>query len=318
MAQSGIDSKTMGMALAAFDRASIGFSVARIDTEIIVRGGLPEIVKIYLATKTVEGCSSQTLYNYKKCLEKFFGVVQMSVEEVMPNIIRSYLYTYQANTGIGNRSLDKIRCMIASFFCWAADEGYIEKNPMRTIKPIRSEKKQRKHLTREELEQMRRTCKTTQERAIVDVLYSTGCRVSELCSLKIDDINFSQRSAQVFGKGKKFRTVILNASAILSVKAYLAERHDDSPYLIVSQRSPHNGMSRNGVGLIVKKISDRAGIKGVSPHILRHTMATLAMQSGMDIQNIQRSLGHEQIGTTMIYAEIDDTEVVSQHTRYVI
>jgi integrase/recombinase XerD len=189
---------------------------------------------------------------------------------------------------------------------------------MRNVKPIRYEKKQRRSLTREELEKMRRACRTNQERAVLDVLYSTGCRASELIGIRIEDIDFSEREVLVLGKGKKYRKVQLNAAAILSIRAYLADRDDGDPHLIVSTHAPHDAISRESLGKIVKRVAERAGIRGVSPHILRHTFATLAMQSGMAVQNVQRSLGHEQIGTTMIYAEINDAEVKAQHERCVV
>lgn len=318
LVERGLDPEVVGQALAAFDAVAPGFECTETETGLIVAGVIPEAVKTYLAVKHIEGCSDQTLYNYKKCLEMFFDAVRMRPEEVKPNTIRAYLHKYQEDRGVSLRTLDKIRSMLSSFFGWAADEGYLERNPMRTVKAIRSEKKQRRSLSRDELAKMKRACMTAQERAVLDVLYSTGCRASELISIKISDIDFTSRRVEVFGKGKKYRNVDLNAEAILSIYAYMAERDDDDPHLIVSERAPHNGITRESLGKIVKKIADRAGVKGVSPHILRHTMATLAMQGGMAVQNLQRSLGHEQISTTMIYAETDDTEVKNQHMKYVV
>lgn len=319
LAARGADPDFMGQALVAFDIAAEGFEINERETGLIVSdGGLPEMAKTFLAVKHIEGCSDGTLYNYKKILEKFFATVRIQITDINANAIRVYMHRYQTEHGISLRSLDKIRCTLGSFFGWATDEGYLPRNPMRTVKPIRFEKKQRRSLTREELERLKRACITTRERAVVDVLYSTGCRASELINIKIDDIDFSSRRVQVIGKGRKERPVDLNDAAIISIQEYLADRKDDSPYLFVATRAPHNKFTRESLQKIVAQIAERAGIRNISPHILRHTFATLALQGGMDVQNVQRSLGHEQISTTMIYAETSDADVKAQHIRYVV
>ena len=136
--------------------------------------------------------------------------------------------------------------------------------------------------------------------------------------MKKDDINWTRLESEVFGKGSKYRDVYFNAPAKLSLKAYFAERKDDSPYVIVGSKAPHNKMTRGGLGYIIHKIGDRAGIPWVSPHIMRHTMATLALESGAAVQDIQRMLGHANIATTMIYAQTRDEEVKAQHMKCVI
>lgn len=173
-------------------------------------------------------------------------------------------------------------------------------------------------MDRTQLEKMRRACKDARERALVDVLYSTGCRVSELVNIKTSEVDMKSGEVEVLGKGKKRRTVYLNAAAILSIQEYMLQRDDSSPWLFVCERAPHRQLTRNQTGKVIRKIADRANINGVSPHIIRHTTATMALRAGMPAQDIQRMLGHSKLDTTMIYAETDQTEVKTEHARCVV
>lgn len=284
-------------------------------------GGLPEIVKIYLVCKRIEGLAEQTLTTYMRHLRLFFESMMKPLPEITANDIRIYLYRYQKERGCSDRSLDKYRGYFFSFFSWATDEGYLERNPMKTIPPIKYEKKPRQHLTQLELEYLRCVCRTPREKAIVEILYSTGCRVAELAAIKLGDINWNAKSVHLFGKGKKHRTSFINAKAEVAARAYLATRNDDCPYLIVSERKPYRPLKTAAIQKVIRKIAKRASDqipKPVTPHVLRHTTATTAMQNGMPIIDISRLLGHEKVDTTMIYAHIATDDVQAGHRRHVI
>ena len=172
-----------------------------------------------------------------------------------------------------------------------------------------------------ELEYVRRSCGDIREKAIIETLYSTGCRVSELCNISKHHIDWQNCTVQVYGKGGKYRTVFINAKAYVTLKDYLQTRNDTDEHLFVSDRKPHKGLSRYAIEHIVSEISDRAYRmtgKRITPHVFRHTTATTALQNGMPVQNISRMLGHSQIETTMIYAEVNNIDVQRDHLRYVI
>lgn len=308
--------------LKKLDSVSYNYEINQKETSIaIYNSEIPEMVKTYLVCKKVEGLSEGTLYNYGHALQNFFLQIQKSPEQVQPNDIRVYLYRYQETKGTSNRSLDKIRQIICGFFNWANCEGYIERNPAITIKPIKFEKKERQPMTQIELEYIRKACNTARERAIVEFLYSTGCRVSELCGVKKSDIDWNKKSVHLFGKGKKHRTSYINAKSEITLLSYLDSRDDCNEYLFVSERKPHGQLKKCAVEKIVRQIAQRVVEhidKPVSPHVLRHTTATTALNNGMPIEDISRLLGHENVATTMIYAKVSAENVMNNHKKYII
>lgn len=308
--------------LKKLDVVSYNYDVTRKETSVTVYNSeMPEMVKIYLVCKKVEGLANQTLYNYGNALRKFFFEVQKAPEQVTPNDIRVYLYRYQEANGTSNRSLDKIRQNICGFFHWACCEGYLERNPALTIKSIKFEKKERKPLSQIELEYIRRACSSSRDKAIIEFLYSTGCRVSELTGVKRSDVDWNKKSVHLFGKGKKHRTSYLNAKAEVALMEYLKSRDDESEYLFVSQRKPHGQLKKCAIEKIVRQIAERAAEhvkKPVSPHVFRHTTATTALNNGMPVEDICSLLGHENVATTMIYAKVSAENVQSGHKKYVI
>lgn len=308
--------------LKKLDMVAYSYDITKKETSVAVYNSeMPEMVKTYLVCKKVEGLSELTLYNYGNALRKFFFALGKSPEQVSPNDIRVYLYQYQDVKGTQNRSLDKIRQMICSFFMWACCEGYLQRNPALTIKPIKYEKKERKPLTQIELEYIRRACADARDKAIIEFLYSTGCRVSELTCIKKSDVDWNRKSVHLFGKGNKHRTSYLNAKAEVALLEYLKSRDDECEYLFVSQRKPHGQLKKCAVEKIVRQIAERASNhvqKPVSPHVFRHTTATTALNNGMPLEDISKLLGHENVATTMIYAKVAESNVQSGHKKYVV
>ena len=278
-------------------------------------------MKIYLVSRRIQGLSQTTLDTYLRTLTLFFRQIRKAPAQITTNDIRLYLYRYQNERGCTGRTLDKYRQYLACFFSWAADEGYIGSNPMRTIPAIRYEQKQRQNLTQLELEYLRQCCRTARDRAVIEFLFSTGCRVSELAGVKRSDVDWNTRSVHLFGKGRKHRDSFLNARAEVALRTYLRERSDDCDFLFVTERNPHRQLTRNALEKIVRTISQRSAPeigKRVTPHILRHTTATLALRNGMPIEDISRLLGHEKIETTMIYAHTSTESVQAGHRKFIV
>ena len=279
------------------------------------------MVKTYLVCKKMAGLADGTVNNYKIILNVFFDKVKKEPQFVTANEIREFLYLYQEQKGVSRRTIDKYREYITRFFTWAYNEEYIQNNPAKNIAAIKYEEKPREALTQVELEYLRMACATIRERAIIEFLYSTGARVSELATIKKNDINWYEKSVRLFGKGRKHRTSFLNAKAEVALKKYLESRSDDNEFLFVSMKKPYRSIAKDGIEKIVRNIANRVFDnigKRITPHILRHTTATTALQSGMPIADISKLLGHESIDTTMIYAKSSIEDVRSGHKKHIV
>lgn len=296
------------------------YDVVKKPTKIVpYENPIPDAVKYYIASRHVEGLSRKTLERYISALHMFFQIVRKPLDEIKTNDIRAYLYGLQASGQQCNATLDGTRAVLNVFFSWCVDEGYIERNPVRPIKPIKPEKKERRYLTDAELERIRDACTDPTESAMIEFLYSTGCRVGELVALKKSDVDFATHEVKLFGKGSKHRTSYMNAKCEHTLRKYLLSRIDESDYLFVGKRRPHNPYTNRGVEKLIAKVGTRANLSfTLVPHILRHTTATHALQHGMDITEIQKLLGHSKLDTTMIYAKTAEDSVKVDHKKYVV
>lgn len=280
---------------------------------------IPSCYKVYIISKRIEGLSEGTLKIYDLYLRDFFMYIEKPLDQITTNDIRVYLYNLQKRRNISNHSLDGKRVVIHTFLEWCKNEEYIKKNPCDQIQPIKYEEKPREPLSDIELELVRYSCVNLREKAIIELLYSTGCRVSEMVNLNKSDINFKTGEVFLLGKGNKHRTSYLNAKAEVYLKKYLQTRNDDNDALIVSERKPHQRLSKTGIERIVRIIGERSNIgRNLYPHLLRHTTATDALKRGMNITDVQAMLGHEKIDTTMIYTKISQDSVQYNHKKYII
>lgn len=312
----------MNRVIAVLDTVSASYEVRECETALSVQDdGIPELIKTYIAVKKVEGLSPETLKIKFYRLRDFFQIVRKPLPMIGANDIRAYLYTYQDRHSISNATLDGVRIVICSFFHWAACEGYIDKDPAITVKPIKYEQKQRVSLTQLEMEYIRKSCTTKRERAIVEFFYSTGCRVSEMSAVKLSDVDFTTGEVTLFGKGSKYRTSYLNARSTVAIREYLEERGTDGcPYLFVTERKPLRQIGKPALEKIIRIIMARVPEvkKPVTPHIFRHTTATQAVSGGMPVEQVQALLGHVNISTTMIYVDHDQSKVKASHLRTVV
>lgn len=299
------------------------YDINQRETHVVpYQSNVPDCYRVYMVAKKIEGMSPESMKTYNFYLTDFFEHINRPFEQVTTNDIRIYLYETQKRTGVSNRTLDGKRLVINTFMDWCWKEGYIPNNPCASIKPIKFEEKPREPLSNMELEIVRDACENYRDKAMIELFYSTGCRLSEMVNLKISDIDFASKEVHLFGKGSKHRTSYLNAKAEYMLKKYFElerpkESISDSVFVIF--RKPYNGMQKGAIYARVKAIQKRSGIeRSLFPHLLRHTMATHALNRGMNVAEVKEILGHEKLDTTMIYAKISHDSVKFNHKRYII
>ena len=275
-----------------------------------------ELLQAFLAAKKIEGCSEKTVHYYQSSVEKLFVNVVKNVTDMTTNDIRNYLAENQRLKNLSKVTIDNLRRIFSSFFAWLEDEDYIPKSPVRRIHKVRTDSLVKEVLTDENIEILRDSCIELRDVAMIDLLSSTGMRVGELVKMNRDDIDFQERQCVVFGKGNKEREVYFNARAKIHLKKYLNSRNDDNPALFVSLKSPHRRLTISGVEVRLRKIGRIANIAKVHPHKFRRSLATMAIDKGMPIEQVQRLLGHVKIDTTLRYAMVNQTNVKMAHRKY--
>ena len=306
-----------------------------------------EMLKRFLIAKRVSGRAERTLKYYRDTIRHALMMMQKSCLDITADDIRLYLAKREIEDGVSKTTMNNELRNMKSFFHWMQNEEIRTTNPTAKIDPIKQPKRKKPAYTEMEIEKIRNACRTAREKCIVEVLLSTGCRVSELVSIKIDDVNGDK--LVVRGKGDKERTVYLNARAQFAVQSYMRERKDSNPYLFpacaygmqelmkehgsifsgkpkISEAEWYKAPSlvhksayqnRDSIRGILSKIGKRAGVENVHTHRFRRTCATFALRRGMPIEQVSMMLGHESMDTTQIYLDISDEDLELSHKKYV-
>ena len=274
-------------------------------------------VEIFLSAKRIEGCSEKSLRYYKATIEAILATLDKNVEYIVTDDIREYLTQYQQKNGLSKVTIDNIRRILSSFFSWLEDEDYILKNPVRRIHKVKTGTNIKETYSDEAMELMRDNCTEIRDLAIIDMLASTGMRVGEMVLLNRDDIDFNERECVVFGKGSKERVVYFDARTKIHLQNYLESRKDNNPALFVSLKSPHERLKIGGVEVRLREFGRQLGINKVHPHKFRRTLATMAIDKGMPIEQLQQLLGHRKIDTTLQYAMVKQSNVKIAHRKYI-
>lgn len=207
--------------------------------------------------------------------------------------------------------------ILSSFFAWLEDEDYIVKSPVRRIHKVKTGKTVKETYSDESLELMRDHCDNTRDLAMIDLLCSTGIRVGELVKLNRSDVDFENRECLVFGKGNKQRKVYFDARTKIHLQRYLAERTDTNEALFISLLKPFDRLQISGVEIRLRKIGRELSFHKVHPHKFRRTLATMAIDKGMPIEQVQQLLGHQSIDTTLQYAMVNQNNVKESHRKYI-
>lgn len=270
----------------------------------------------FLIRKRVEGRSKGTIDQYNRHLRRMLRYIDKPVKEITEADLYLYISVYKKQRKVSNGYLDDIRHVFSSFFSWLNNKGYINKNPAAGLDPIREEKRIKKPLSDTELERIRRKCAIERDLALIECLYSTGIRVSELIALNKKDIDFDGLKLIVYGKGAKERETYLTAASCMHLKEYLETRTDSNEALFVSLRAPHKRLTVSGVEDILRRLGRATRIEKVHPHRFRRTMATNILNKGMPLEEVKEILGHTKIDTTMIYCQINKENVRHHHKKY--
>ncbi|MBQ8488929.1 MAG: tyrosine-type recombinase/integrase [Pseudobutyrivibrio sp.] len=276
-----------------------------------------ELVKKFISAKRVEGCSEKTLKYYLATIEAMNSSLEKDVRIIKTEDLRKYLTDYQIQNGSSKVTIDNIRRILSSFFAWLEDEDYIIKSPVRRIHKVKTVSNIKETYTDEELEVMRDNCEELRDLAIIDMLASTGMRVGEMVLLNRADLNFNERECIVFGKGSKERIVYFDARAKLHLQEYLKSRVDENPALFVTLRAPYKRIQIGGIENRLRELGKSLEISRVHPHKFRRTLATMAIDKGMPIEQLQRLLGHQRIDTTLQYAMVKQSNVKIAHKKYI-
>ncbi len=275
------------------------------------------LIARFIAAKRIEGCSEKTLKYYQTTIDAMVVSIGKSVRHIHTEDLRTYLTEYQSKKQSSRVTIDNIRRILSSFYSWLEDEDYIIKSPVRRIHKVKTASSIKETYSDEDLEKMRDNCEGLRDLAMIDVLASTGMRVGEMVLLNRDDINFAERECVVFGKGDKERIVYFDARAKLHLQDYLDSRTDDNPALFVTLRAPHERIQIGGVEHRLREMGKRLNIPKVHPHKFRRTLATMAIDKGMPIEQLQRLLGHQRIDTTLQYAMVKQSNVKTAHRKYI-
>ncbi|SMQ75999.1 integrase/recombinase XerD [Bacillus sp. OV166] len=275
---------------------------------------IPEKIELYISSKKLEGLSSKTLAGYKSELYVFSRFCHKATVLVTTADIRSFLASF--NEAMMSTIGQKLS-VLKSFFGWMVKEEILLRDPTAKVKLPKKPKRLPKGLSIEELETIRDSCETLRQRALIEVMYSTGCRLSEVSNMSKNDINIQDMNMKVIGKGNKERVVYLSIKAYRQLKKYLNSRNDDSEAMFVTSKKPYCRLGNRAIQREIDAIEKASKIqRKLTPHVMRHTFANLSMDAGIELADLQHLMGHSNPGTTLIYSQVSEERKQQAFKRY--
>ena len=308
-----VNADRMDEIMAAISEKIGKFSIEQDREQIESDSETEDMLKAFLSAKEVEGRSQKTLARYEYICKRALKKIGVPIRDISVFHLRKYLAEEKAR-GIADSTLDGTREVLSSLFGWLHKEGLIKMNPTGNLGTIKIQKKVRKPYSQTDIEKLKECCKTSRDKAIVCILLSTGCRISEICGLDRDDLDFVNKEVTVLGKGNKERTVFLDDVCIMCLTRYLSERKDNEPALFIGKRRER--LEPGGVREMLRVLADKAGVENVHPHRFRRTLATNLIDHGMELQNVSQILGHERLDTTMKYIYTSKGDLKNQYRKY--
>lgn len=259
-----------------------------------------ELIKRYIAKKSISGISKGSIQQYVRETNKMLVALNKRACDITSNDIENYLITYKYTHNISNTTLNNTKRYINNFFLYLHSEEIINRNPVEKVTRIKEDTIRDTPITKIEEEKLYGACTNLRDKALIEFLFATGCRVGEVANAKISDVDFKNNTVTVVGKGNKQRTVCISDKALYYLSTYLNSRHDKNPSLFVGVYKART-IGVCGIQNAVKTIGERANVPNIHPHRFRATLATRLIDKGMGIHQVQNLLGHTSIDTTMIY-----------------
>lgn len=289
------------------------YKIERIST-VEAEDDLPEKIEMFISAKDLEGLAQKTLKDYSLELRLFAVHCKLPVSQITTVHLRNYLSSLK---GVMTSTVGKKLSVLKSFFGWLNEEEFILRNPAAKLKLPKKPKRLNKSLSVEELEIVRESCSTLRQRALIEVFYSTGCRLSELANIRIPEIDIHARTIRVIGKGDAERIVYLSYKAMYHLNKYLNSRTDDCEFLFVTLRRPIRQMHNHSISDEIDKIEKAANLnKKLTPHVMRHTFAQLATDAGIELGDLQQLMGHSNPSTTLTYSRVSEERKSQAHKKF--
>ena len=260
-----------------------------------------KLLNLYLGSLAVEGKSPKTIQRYALVLKMFNENLQKSLRDVTTNDLRYYLACYKSQRHVSGTTLDGMRRVFTAFFNWLEVEEYIVKSPARRVSRIKKDTKKERELHEDELEKLANGCRNIRDRALIEFMYATAARVSEVAGINISDVDFQDKSVLLHGKGGKDRTSFFTDKAAYYLKEYLKTRTDDNEALFVSLKNPKNRVTKDSIEQMVRSLGRKVDLNKIHPHRFRVTRITILVNRGMALQDVQEIAGHADINTTQMY-----------------
>jgi site-specific recombinase XerD len=311
-----LDQEQVTMVSEAVIKALANYDVTEMQTDIVPRESENErLLKQYCACLFVDGKSKHTIYQYRRACNRLAETIGKPFTEIGAYELR-YFLACEKSRGVAASSVETYRAIFSAFFQWLANEEIIPKNPCANIKPGKINDAVRLPFSDVEIDALRSACETDKERALVELLLSSGIRVSEFSGLEISDIDPHKMTVHVrHGKGDKARVTYLTNVALKYLTAYWKNRKEDGVNAFYNGK--HQPLGVCGVRYILNEIAKRAKVTNVHPHRFRRTFASGLAARGMDVQDIQRLLGHTNINTTMRYVYISSEKIESSYKQHI-
>ena len=299
-----------------------GKEVREESTELIPSGleGDEAKIRMFVASKKAVNRQSNTLKQYTREIYNMLNFLGKRLEDITGMDLRYYYGIMREQRGIKMSTMQTRLHYLSSFWDFLITEELVHSNPVKKVGLLKLEKTIKRPYSAEEMEALRTGCSTIRDRALVEFLYSTGVRVSELVALNVGDIEMGKQELIVYGKGSKERKTYLTDSAKFYLHRYLQTRSGEdnlqSRPLFVTSGSPHERLSVPGIQYMLRNLGRKTGVKGVHPHRFRRTIATDLLGRGMPIEQVKEFLGHEKLDTTMIYCTVKTESVQASHKKY--
>lgn len=284
---------------------------------IVINNNIPnkDSINDFLLSKKLENKSPLTIERYKNFLVNFFKSVPQNIKDLTKDDILNWLEQYSKNRKEGT-IITKFS-ILSVYLKYCYEEGYINNNIISNRWKPKAPKPLPKYLERSEVDRIRIESEkgNIRDQALLEFLVSSGCRVKEAFNLNIGDVDLSNRTVKVIGKGDKFRFVHISEYCAVLFEKYLECHSKKNTAFFIGKSNNRLGIRR--IQIIIRKLGMGAGLKkSISPHCLRHTFATSLLSKGADIEFIQDELGHSELGTTRIYARLPQQNIIDLYNKF--